>query len=354
MIRAIHQVVGKSSPGYSISDFALALQDDLRQWGFESLIYASEADTALGDRVRPLRELRKARDDTLIILHYMMATAASKWVKERQLPLIFYYHNITPTRFFTGLGGSLAEASWQGRSQLAQFRPQTRLAMAASDYSRQELLEAGYENVVVQPILIPKTLQQVDPNPDILAKGDTMTNLLFVGRLAPNKRIEDVIKVLYQYQQIEPNARLYLVGETRYTQRYVEWLRDFVQQLGLSDAVQITGQASRADLAAYYQIADVFVMMSEHEGFGIPLVESMRFDLPIIAYASSAVPETLGGAGILIQQKNYRVIAELIHLLRTDPQLHDHICQEQRRRALDFAPARVLTLFRKHLDSVID
>jgi glycosyltransferase involved in cell wall biosynthesis len=191
------------------------------------------------------------------------------------------------------------------------------------------------------------------PDPDILAAGKATPNLLFVGRLAPNKRVEDVIKVLYQYHQIEPNARLYLVGETRYTRRYVEWLQDFVQQLGLADAVQFTGQVSRADLAAYYQIADVFVMMSEHEGFGIPLLESMRFDLPIIAYASSAVPETLDGAGILIWQKDYRVIAELIHLLRTDPQLREHICQEQQRRAQDFAPSRVLAQFRKHLDSVI-
>jgi glycosyltransferase involved in cell wall biosynthesis len=228
------------------------------------------------------------------------------------------------------------------------------LALADSEYNKQDLLEAGYASVQVQPILIPYTLQEVKPDATVMASADDGANLLFVGRLAPNKRCEDIVKVLHQYRQIEPGARLFLVGARRYTQRYVDWLHDFIHQLGLEGSVIFTGHVSQEALAAYYRIADVFVMMSEHEGFGIPLIESMRFGVPIVAYASTAVPETLGGSGILIHQKQFSVIAELIHLLRTDSALRSRIVERQRARVQDFAPEAVLAQFRHHIEKAVN
>ena len=93
--------------------------------------------------------------------------------------------------------------------------------------------------------------------------------------------------------------------------------------------------------------------MSEHEGFGIPLVEAMRFGVPIVAYASTAVPETMGGAGILVRQKRFAVVAELIHLLQTDAELRQRIVDRQRERARVFAPEVVIAAFRQLLEQVI-
>jgi glycosyltransferase involved in cell wall biosynthesis len=350
-VQAIHQVVGKSSPGYSVSNYALALQDALRHWGYDSIIYASEVDPGLAGRVRPLRQFRP-RSDNLLILHYVMANDMTAWVKQQDVPLILCYHNITPSHFFTGVGNALTNATQQGRAELAEFQPRTRIALTFSAFSKQELIANGYQDVHVLPILIPTSLQQVTPDESVLASAGPGPNLLFVGRIAPNKRCEDVIKILHQYRQIEPRARLFLVGARRYARPYADWLHDLVHQLGLADAVIFTGHVSEPALAAYYRIADIFIMMSEHEGFGMPLVESMRFDVPVMAYASTAVPETLGGAGILIRQKRYDVIAELINQVQTDAELRAQIIKRQQARVQDFDPDRVLAQLRAHIEKV--
>jgi L-malate glycosyltransferase len=347
--KAIHQVVGKSSPGYSVSDYALALQKALQSWGYQSLIYAAEVDASLKDRVRPLHSYRPKTND-LLILHYALANEVTDWAKNQNVPLILSYHNVTPPHFFTGVGGTIQRASKRGRAELQQFQPKTRLALADSHFNAQDLWAAGYKNVQTVPLLIPNSLQQVVP--DATVSGGNGTNLLFVGRIAPNKRCEDIIKILHQYRQIEAKAHLFLVGARRYLPAYADWLAQFVAQLGLNDAVTFTGHVSREALAAYYRIADVYISMSEHEGFGIPLVESMRFDLPIIAYNSTAVPEVLGGSGVLIQQKRYDVIAEIIYQIQIDKQLRQEIIKQQQKQAATFAPERILQQLRTQIEKV--
>lgn len=352
-IRAIHQALGKSTPGYSVSNYALALQDTFRQWGFRSTIYASEADPTLGDRVKPLTKFRP-RHDELLMLHFVMANEVTAWLKQYpQQPLILSYHNVTPARFFTGVGGQYAQGTRQTQSELSAFQTQTKLALAFSRFSSQDLAAAGYTNVKTIPILIPTTLQERTPDPDVMTTVQTHPNLLFVGRIAPNKRCEDAIKILHQYRQIEPEAHLYLVGPRRHARPYADWLYDFVRQYSLQDAVTFTGYVSDAKLAAYYRQADIFIMMSEHEGFGIPLVEAMRFDLPVIAYNSTAVTETMGGAGVLIKQKRYDVIAALIHEIITDPDLRQNILHAQRERIQAFAPARVLAQLHATIEEIL-
>ncbi len=338
-IRAIHQVVGKSSPGYSVSDYALALQEALQSWGYQSTIFASEVDNNLSGRVRPLRSYKPKSND-LLILHYALVNEVTDWVKSLDVPLIFCYHNVTPPHFFTGVGGTLQQASQRGEAELKQFREKTRLALAFSQFSAQAVKTAGFQNVHVLPLLIPNTLQRAVPDRTIRKRAGT--NLLFVGRISPNKRCEDIIKIVHQYRQIEPDVHLFLVGARRYTPVYADWLAEFVAQYALEDVVTFTGHVTLEALAAYYQIADVYISMSEHEGFGIPLIESMRFDLPIIAYDCTAVPEVLGGSGILIKQKRFDVIAELIHQLQTDATLKQKVIEQQRQQAQKFAPALIL------------
>lgn len=349
MSRAIHQVVGKSSPGYSVSDYALALQEALQSWGYDSTIFASEVDPGLGRRVRPLRSYKPQPDDFLI-LHYALANEVTDWVKTLDVPLIFCYHNITPSHFFTGVGGTIKQASQRGKEELDQFAARARLTLAYSQFSAKSLESAGFHNIHVLPLIMPTALQALTPDNNIQKKPGT--NLLFVGRIAPNKRCEDILKILYVYRQIDPQAHLHLVGARRYVPVYASWLNDLVDQYDLQNAVTFTGHVPFAALAAYYRIADVYLSMSEHEGFGIPLVESMRFDLPVIAYDCTAVPEVLGGAGILIKEKRFDVIAELIHQLQTDTALKQKIIEQQRWQVQKFAPEQVIAQMQTLIEQV--
>ena len=156
-----------------------------------------------------------------------------------------------------------------------------------------------------------------------------------MGRLVPNKRQEDVIRLLHYYRRFEPTARLFLVG-TPWMQAYTEWLQELTQELKLDDAVVFTGGVSQRDLVTYYQLADLYVSMSEHEGFGKPLIESMYLGLPVLAYAAAGVPGTLGGSGILFRQKNHEALAELVDILVSDDALRERIITRQQERARCF------------------
>jgi glycosyltransferase involved in cell wall biosynthesis len=284
----------------------------------------------------------------LVILHYSTGSALTEYVRALRVPLILVYHNVTPPDFMTGVGLGEKERARRGREILADLRNQTVLSLARSEYSRTELVEMGFDNVQVLPVIMPDELFDIPPDEGVLARfgtGDKRTSLLFVGRVAPNKRQEDLIKLLYFYRQIDPQARLFLVGSWGNSRRYADWLRQFARRLNLSDDVHLCGHVSTAELAAYYRLADVFVCMSEHEGFGIPLVESMRFGVPIVAYASTAVPGTLGGAGILIKHKSYPIIAETIHLLQTDATFRARIIARQHERQSAFGREKVLADF---------
>jgi glycosyltransferase involved in cell wall biosynthesis len=224
------------------------------------------------------------------------------------------------------------------------------LALADSEYNRRDLLAAGYAPTGVLPLAVPNTLAQVQPDTEVLNRfDDGVANLLFVGRLVPNKRQEDVIKAFYYLRQIRPRSRLFLVGSWQNTRRYYAWLQEFAGRLGLSEAVYFPGHVSTAALAAYYRLADLFVCMSEHEGFCVPLIESMHFGVPVVAYASTAVPGTLGGAGILVREKRYDVIAELLHLLISDRKLYRQVVERQYARVQAFQEPAVLQQFRDYL-----
>ena len=352
-IRNIHQLLGNAGPGNSISAGARLLRDALREWGYGSELYAETvAPASSWGEVRHFRHYHPNPADALI-LHYTQASAISDYARALRCPLILVYHNVTPAYFFAGVNPDVMATTQRGLAELATFREQTLLAVADSAYNGRDLLEAGFAQTVVVPILIPETLLQTQPDPGGMAALADGINLLCVGRVAPNKRYEDVIKVLYYYRQIEPAARLFLVGHTEYTGPYVAWLREFVAWLRLDDAVTFTGHVSEAALAAYYRRAAAFVYMSEHEGFGVPLVESMRFGVPVVAYAGAAVPETLGGAGILLREKHFPVVAETLYLLQTDAELRAQVVERQYARAQDFAPATILRLFREKIEDAV-
>jgi glycosyltransferase involved in cell wall biosynthesis len=340
--QALHQAVGFSQPGNAVFDHACALQDALRGWGVDSWIYAGDRQTPWGGRVRPLSHYRDGGD--LLLLHYALANETTAWARTLATPLLLYYHNVTPPRYLVGLGDGLQTASRRGREELPLLRRQTRLALAVSAYNERDLRAAGFTRTAVLPILIPPTLLEIDPDP-LIPRPEGLT-LLFVGRLAPNKRVEDLLQLLYYLRQIITDVHLNLVGSDQQARRYVAYLHRLTVQHDLAESVTFAGQVSRAALAAYYRQADFFVTLSEHEGFCVPLVESMRFDRPVIASACAAIPETLGDAGVLVHEKRYPVLAELITLLHGDAALRERVLVAQRKRVAAFAPELITARFR--------
>ena len=171
-----------------------------------------------------------------------------------------------------------------------------------------------------------------------------------MGRLAPNKRQEDLIKLLWVYRQINPTIQLYLVGSGA-DSAYGLHMRQLIAELGLEDAVHITGHVSQSKLSALYQAAAVYVSMSEHEGFGIPLVESMLHDLPVVAYASSAVTEVVEGAGVLIRHKQLHEWALVLDRVVSDPAVRQQIVAAQRQRAEHYSVMHYEQALRRSLSS---
>ena len=242
-----------------------------------------------------------------------------------------------------------------GRRDLARFAGRTP-AIAGSAYNGRELQGLGFQVLGVAPYAFALRQQSAADMPVTQALTERFarpgsTDWLPVGRLAPNKRIEDIVKAFYYYHAwINPASRLLLVGSGAGMDRYVDQLIQLITRLKLNDAVVLTGPVEQT--VPFYRLAQVHVSMSEHEGFCVPLLEAMHHDLPIVAYASSAVPETLGGAEVLIARKGYPVIAEVVHEVVCNSALRGRLIASQRARLPAFAPAQAAVDLRACLDQL--
>ena len=195
----------------------------------------------------------------------------------------------------------------------------------------------GFQNVGVIPLTINTSYLKTEPSRSIIRKtSDSFTNILFVGRVSPNKKLEDVIKVFYYYNKtINPSSRLIFVGSYVGMEKYYTYLKSLASEMGLQNVI-FTGHVSLEDLLGYYSSSSLFLCMSEHEGVCIPLIECMFFKKPVFALARAAVPETLGNTGVLIKNKNFREIAELIDIVMNDSNLLNGIVESQNKRVKDF------------------
>jgi glycosyltransferase involved in cell wall biosynthesis len=295
------------------------------------------------------------RSGDILVYHFGLASELTDFIIKRGgFKLVLIYHNLTPPHYFKYEDPLLAQSLQAGKDQLAQLKGFVDLAIADSNYSARELSAIGYLNVAVVPPVYLDDKYEIPPDKATLERfAEEKINLLFVSRIAPNKKQEDVIKVFYYYRGINPASRLLLVGPLGVTKVYYRWLLDLVDYLGLPD-VHFTDRVSQGELNAYYRLADVFISMSEHEGFGIFLVESMYFDVPIVAYKSTAVPETLGQAGVLVREKDFPVIAEVIDLLVSDRGFRKAILETQRQRLQDFAKEKLESRFWEQLNPLLE
>jgi glycosyltransferase involved in cell wall biosynthesis len=242
-----------------------------------------------------------------------------------------------------------------GREELGSLVPHADLGLADSEFNRRELEALGFRRTGVLPIYLDFRRYREPPNP-VLRRvlDDGATNLLFVGRLAPNKRPDDLIRLASYWKRfISPDVRLVLVGKHSRRRAYFDALQALAYEEGFTPSeVAFLGHVDHDELLAAYAAADVLVSMSEHEGFGVPLVESMLMRVPVLAYAATAVPFTLGGAGVQFAERRLAELAETAHALATDRALRAAVLAGQDRRLAAFAPAAVEGALRDYVESL--
>jgi glycosyltransferase involved in cell wall biosynthesis len=297
-----------------------------------SSIYTEVPSQTAGVCIQPWGEYH-GRETDILIIHYSVYSHLFDQVFAAPSRKVLLYHNVTPLTFFEGIPGDLRDRVLAAGDELRRYRGSVELALAHSEFSAQELTDAGFANVRVFPYVPTHQLYEIPPDDSVLRqyRGDGLVNLLVVGRIAPNKCVEDCILAFHCFHnRIEPRSRLFVAGSPAGTEYYLTRLKRLVARLGLEGSVVFTGYVSQAALNAYYRLADAFLTMSEHEGFCVPLIEAMLFDVPVIAYASCAVPETLRGAGILFPEKNHPEIAEAIGVVVSDPAWKEKILCAQR------------------------
>ncbi len=331
--RQIHQLLAALSYGDAIGNEALQIQRHLRAAGHESEIYAESVHPRMARLARPLwRYLDVSGPETVCLFHFSIGSAASRLVYGAPDRLVLIYHNITPGEWFLGFHPHLAGLCYHGRRELRGFARRTELALGDSEFNRRELVVAGFDPTGVLPIVLDaEKLRRKRSQLVRKLYDDGRTNILFVGRLIPNKRIEDLIRVFALYQRaIDPSSRLLLVGDTRGHERYYGRLSQLVTDLAV-DSVVFTGHVDDDELGSYYSLADVFLCLSEHEGYCVPVVEAMLADVPVVAFAAGAVPETLDGGGVLLHDKRPELVVEILHSVVSDASLRGAVLETQRR-----------------------
>ncbi len=336
----VHQIVPRLDAGDAVSHQALSIHFLLRRWGVDSRIYATGRDE-LGKRyAAPDRDYLPfmGRKEDLLIYHYLLYCGNVEMYLRSRNKKVLIYHNITPAEHYRDFHLPLYRDCLRGREMLPQLNC-CELALGDSEYNRRELLAAGFseDRTGVLPIC-PTTdrLDGVRVDREVLKRlSDGKVNLLFVGRIVPHKKVDDVIRLFACYfRGVNAQSRLLLVGEP--IMSYYTALSLQVRRLGLEDRVAFMGKVKDGALKACYLASHYYISMSEHEGFCVPILEAFHFGLPVLAYAAAAVPETMGGAGVLFDRKDFPLLAELLGRLDRDEVTRRRIVEAQRQRLRDF------------------
>ena len=344
-VRAIHQLLPNLVHGDAISNQATFIREALRDLGYHSEILVQHVDDAMSELGRPFEPRAVAPGDG-VLYHHSIGTALTAHAMRHAGPKALIYHNITPASFFEPWDPAFARLLEAGRRDLQRLAPAFPISCGDSAYNAAELQQAGFRDPGVLPIFVDplRWAQPADPA-WMKALQDGRTNLLFVGRVAPNKCQDHLLEAFKEYLSFDPEARLILVGSWKDGDSYAIHLRELAQRLGVTAHVVLARSCTDAQLLACYRTAHLLWSMSEHEGFCVPLIESMWFDVPVLAYSSSAVPETLAAAGLLFTEKRWPELAALAHLLVEDRALRAKVIAAQRTRRLDFLPEASLPAF---------
>lgn len=335
-MKALHQFVAGFTHGDAISNEALVLRGLFRSWGCESDIFCETR--------RILPELRNeakdaaayraaAKPDDVVLLHLSVGSIVNQVFADLPCRKAILYHNITPAEYFRGIQEEIARLLAQGREQMKSLAGKAAVVMADSGFNAAELRELGYGEVSVLPLVLDLQRLRAAPNRAMRKRlDDGLVNVLFVGRCVPNKRLEDCLTAFYYFQKyVEPESRFIHAGSFAGTEQYHALLLTMTRDLHLRN-IELLGAVRQDELNACYRASHLFLSMSEHEGFCIPVIEAMASDLPVLAFDAAAVPETMDGAGVLVREKRWDLVAEMMGRLVKDPALRGAVIEGQRRR----------------------
>jgi glycosyltransferase involved in cell wall biosynthesis len=341
-VSGVHHFVPVLHRGDAVGRHTLRLRDATRRRGIESNIFVDVVQDETADETLPaLAYADGAQRGDVVVYQFATASLMAPWLAGRGETLVVNYHNITPPDLMAPWDHHLALGQDRAREDLAVLAPRTTLAIADSAYNETHLAEAGFLATAVVPpsaalsdeVIATAATEATAPETTPAQAGSRRGGVwLAVGRVAPNKALEHSIAALaVARQHADPGATLRIVGKPA-TDTYEQALRHYVADLGLEHAVSFSGYATDAAVAAAYRAADVLVVTSEHEGFCVPVVEAMAAGLPVVAFDQGAVPEVLGGAGVLVTSRDPYALAEAIETLRADPARQAALAEAGRRR----------------------
>lgn len=321
----VHQFHSGTALGDAITNQMLGLQRTLRAMGFESDIFAEHIPLGLHDRIRSFQGYA-GEDSDLLILHHSNGYDAFDDIIGLPNPIVVIYHNVTPEQYFEN---EIARRYIRlGREQLALLARRALFGVADSSFNRREMLAVGFRRVDVLPVRV--DFSGLAPQGRVA--DEESDDWLFVGRMVRNKCQHDLVEAFSIYSRaFDSNARLILVGDA-VDEGYLEFLKDEAARLRVSNRVVMLGKVSDSQLKAAFAGAGVFVSLSEHEGFGVPLLEAMAARVPVVAYGAAAVPETLGGAGVLLRTKDPAYVAATVHCVLSDPDMRRRLVERQQVR----------------------
>jgi len=345
---AVHQLVPHFRIGDATAQAAIHFRALLRRLGHWGGLYSVLREPGTEALAQPVDALRVMPDD-LVLLHHAIGSQLAARLLHLPCRRGVVFHNLSPLRFYRGT--SLAPLLLAGRSQLSGLAPHVQLGIGVSDFNSGELRRAGYDNVHTVPLFVePERFGPERADARMLARlaSDAFT-LVSVSRVVPHKRFEDLLALHREVLRLRPDARLLVVGGV---DRLFPPVRELEAKAARTSGVTFLGRVDHGELVAVYRSGSVFVSMSEHEGFGVPLLEAMAAELPVMAYAAAAVPETLGGAGIAFDEKRFALLAELAVRVGTDTALRTRLLAGQRRRLETLGPAHSEERLEAALESV--
>lgn len=316
----------------------LLLQAALRRAGWQSEIFTQVTHPDTADRSIQMEEFPAvASGSDVLIYQFAVASPIAEFLLGRPEALILDYHNVTPPRFFQGWDQGTVSQLVVAREELSRLCPRVTLGLADSAYNQRDLVAAGCPRTAVLPVLV--DLQRCTDAPDPVvsatlerAAADGVPNWLFIGRLVPSKCQHRLVMALWAHHQLFGPARLHLIGSSG-CDGYADALVALVDELGMAPWVELVGGAPDPVMAAHLRHADVYVSLSQHEGFGVPLLEAMAAGLPVVALGAGAVPETVEDAALVLRHHDPAYVATAVHRVTADRRVRAHLVEHGSARA---------------------
>lgn len=354
----IHQILVTLAYGDGVGNDVIAIYNMLKRHRYETDIFAVNIDSRIQCMdLYTVGEMQEFADEDLIIYHLSIGTDLNELFPQWKGRKIIRYHNITPPQWFEGIDKNGIYLCTSGLVQAKKLAKSAEYCIAVSEFNKRDLISMGYRCPIdVLPIVIPFEDYEKEPDWNIVDKlNDDYINILFTGRIAPNKKQQDIISAFAEYQKkYNFKSRLLLVGAYAEESTYYQEVKQCVEISGAQNVI-FTGHIPFEQILSYYHAADLFLCMSEHEGFCIPLLEAMYFHIPIVAFSSTAVPGTLNGSGVLFEEKNYEKVAALINHIISDEEYRKRIIEGQNLRLQDFKYEKIesefLKLIQKYLEA---